>query len=240
MKINKIYNEDNLVTMKKMPNNFVDYTLTSPPYNVGSNQLNGEGKKYETFNDKLKEEDYLNNQIQVIQEALRVTRLHVIYNIQMLSANKLSVLKLFGHFADNIKDIIIWNKRHGVPAMESGVFNAAFEYFIIFSNDQPNKRKFYDTTFKGTQQNVFEIKNKHSNPFAKDHKAIMPLDLPRYFMQLMGKENDIWYDPYGGTGTTAIAAIKEKRNWILSEINSKYVDISNKRINPYINQTTLF
>ena len=35
MEINKIYNESNLETMAKMPDNFVDYVLTSPPYNVG-------------------------------------------------------------------------------------------------------------------------------------------------------------------------------------------------------------
>ena len=240
MQIHKIYNEDCLVTMKSMKNDFVDYTLTSPPYNVGGNGLYGEGKKYDGFNDKLNEEEYLQNQIQVIEEALRVTKMHVIYNIQMLSANKRSVLKLFGYFADRIKEIIIWNKRHGTPAMEPGVFNAAFEYFIIFSNDQPNKRKFYDTTFRGNQQNVFEIKNKHSNPFAKEHKAIMPTDLPRYFMQLMGKENDIWYDPYTGTGTTCVAAILEKKRWIGSEINPNYIKVANDRIEPFIRQTSLF
>jgi DNA modification methylase len=176
----------------------------------------------------------------LINELLRVTKYHVFYNIQLLSGNKNSVMKLMGVFADNIKEIIIWNKKNGVPAMEQGVFNSAYEYIIVFSNDQPNKRKFYDTEFRGTQNNVFTIKNTHSNPFSDVHKAIMPLDIPRYFMQLFGKEKDIWYDPYMGTGTTAVAAIEEKRKFIGSEISQEYIDLANKRLEPYLTQQTLF
>ena len=60
IEINKRYNENNLETMAKMPNGFVDYILTSPPYNVGKNQLNGEGKKYILNNDTLCNMDYFN------------------------------------------------------------------------------------------------------------------------------------------------------------------------------------
>ena len=240
MELNKIYNEDCLETMAKMPNDFVDYSLTSPPYNVGNNQLNGEGKKYESINDKMTKDEYFENQKQVIEELLRVTKYHLFYNIQMLSNNKQSILKLMGYFNDKIKEIIIWDKKFGVPAMEFGVFNSAFEYIIIFSNDQPNKRKFYDVDFKGTQQNVFRIKNKHSNPFSDKHKAIFPLDLPRHFMQVFGNENDIWFDCYMGTGTTAVAAIEEKRKFIGSEIFKEYCDLANNRIKPYLTQTKLF
>lgn len=237
---NKIYCESNLETMAKMPNKSIDYALTSPPYNVGKNGLNGEGKKYDLHNDTLNKDDYFEQQKELITELLRVTKKHVFYNIQMLSGNKASLLKLMGYFSENIKEIIIWNKKHGVPAMEPGVFNSAYEYIIIFSNDQPSKRKFYDVSFRGNQNNVFVVKNTHSNPFAKQHKAIMPLDIPRYFMITFGKENDIWYDPYMGTGTTAVAAIEEKRQWIGSEISNEYVTLANNRLRPYLEQTSLF
>tara|TARA_R110000796_G_C14484562_1_gene427080 strand:- start:56 stop:781 length:726 start_codon:yes stop_codon:yes gene_type:complete len=237
---NKIYCESNLETMAKMPNKSIDYALTSPPYNVGKNGLNGEGKKYDLHNDTLNKDDYFEQQKELIKELLRVTKKHVFYNIQMLSGNKASLLKLMGYFSENIKEIIIWNKKHGVPAMEPGVFNSAYEYIIIFSNDQPSKRKFYDVSFRGNQNNVFVVKNTHSNPFAKQHKAIMPLDIPRYFMITFGKENDIWYDPYMGTGTTAVAAIEEKKQWIGSEISNEYVTLANNRLRPYLEQISLF
>lgn len=236
MEINKIYCESNLETMAKMPDNFVDYVLTSPPYNVNTERI----AKYKDFKDDLTQDNYFEQQKELITELLRITKKHIFYNIQMVSGNKIALHKLIGHFANNIKEVIIWQKI-GQPAISEKVFNSAFEYIIIFSNDEPNKRYFSDANFKrGTQSNIFKILNSHSNPFAKEHKAIMPLDIPRYFMINFGNESDIWYDPYMGTGTTAVAAIEERKNWIGSEISEEYYNISNKRLQPYLNQQTLF
>ncbi len=54
------------------------------------------------------------------------------------------------------------------------------------------------------------------------------------------KEGDIIYDPFMGSGTTAIAAIKYKRNFIGSEISPEYCALAEKRIKPYLQQTTMF
>jgi site-specific DNA-methyltransferase (adenine-specific) len=139
MEINKIYCESNLETMAKMPNNFVDYVLTSPPYNVGYNQMNGDDtKKYKDYKDNL--DDYFLNQKNLIDELLRVTKNHIFYNIQMLGNNKVDFLNLLGHFKDNIKDIIIWQKNM-IPHIEQGVISSSFEFIIIFSNQQPEKKE---------------------------------------------------------------------------------------------------
>jgi DNA modification methylase len=236
MEINKIYCESNLETMKRMPDNFIDYVLTSPPYNVNTERI----AKYKDFKDDLTQDSYFEQQKELITELLRITKKHIFYNIQMVSGNKIALHKLIGHFANNIKEVIIWQKI-GQPAISEKVFNSAFEYIIIFSNDEPNKRYFSDANFKrGSQSNIFKILNSHSNPFAKEHKAIMPLDIPRYFMINFGNENDTWYDPYMGTGTTAVAAIEERKNWLGSEISKEYLDIANKRLQPYLDQQTLF
>jgi len=239
LELNKIYNESNLDTMKRMPDNFVDYVLTSPPYNFGYNNMYGNGvKKYNEYKDNI--DDYFGNQKVLIDELLRVTKKHIFYNIQMLGNNKVSFLSLLGNYKNNIKDIIIW-KKSMIPHIEKGILSSSFEFIIIFSNDAPDKKKFYDANFGiGKMSNVFEIFNSHSNPFAKDHRAIMPLDIPRYFMINFGNKDDLWYDPYMGTGTTAIGAILEKRNWIGSEISGKYCELANKRIKPYLQQQNLF
>ena len=239
MELNKVYCESNLETMKRMPDGFIDYVLTSPPYNVGYNQMNGDNtKKYKEFDDNLT--NYYESQKQLINELLRVTKKHIFYNTQMLGNNKIDFLNLMGTFKDKIKDIIIW-KKNAIPHIEPGIFNSSFEFIIIFSNDSPDKKKFYDANFKrGSESNVFKIKNTHSNKFSDFHKAVMPLDIPRYFMQNFGKENDIWYDPYNGTATTSIAAIMEKKQFIGSEISKEYFDLGNNRINNELNQQTLF
>ena len=235
MEINTIYNEDCFDTIAKMPNNFVDYTLTSPPYNVGNNNM--VEKKYNNFNDKL--DNYFENQKNLINELLRVTKKHIFYNIQMLGNNKIDFLKLLGYFNNKIKDIIIWEKN-GIPHIEPGILNSSFEFIIIFSNDFPEKKKFYDANFKGNFNNVIKTLNPHSNPFSKKHKAIMPLDIPRLLLQKFGKKNDIWYDCYMGTGTTALACVLEKRNYIGSEISKEYIDLCYKRLKPYLTQSSLF
>jgi DNA modification methylase len=237
IQLNKIYCESNLETMAKMPNKSIDYVLTSPPYNVKTKRI----AKYKDFKDGFSQEQYFEQQKELITELLRVTKNHIFYNIQMLSGNKIALHKLIGHFAENIKEVIIWRKGFGEPAISQKVFNSAFEYIIIFSNNEPKKRLFSDANFKrGTQSNIFEILNSHSNPFANVHKAIMPLDIPRYFMINFGKEKDIWFDPYMGTGTTAVAAIEEKRQWVGSEISNEYVTLANNRLRPYLEQTSLF
>ena len=234
--VNKIYNECNLTTCSKIENGSVDYVLTSPPYNVSSKSLS----KYNDFTDDFTDDEYFEQQKTLINELLRITKNHIFYNIQMVSGNKLALHKLIGHFANKIKEVIIW-KKVGQPAISENVFNSAFEYIIIFSNNEPNKRYFNDANFtRGTQSNVFQIKNSHSNPYAEVHKAIMPLDIPRYFMQNFGKENDLWYDPYNGAGTTSVAAIMEKRNYIGSEISPEYYEIGNTRINNTASEPTLF
>jgi site-specific DNA-methyltransferase (adenine-specific)/modification methylase len=236
LELNKIYCESNLDTMKRMEDKSIDYVLTSPPYNVFNKSL----AKYKDFKDDFSQEQYFEQQKELIEQMLRVTKNHIFYNIQMVSGNKIALHKLIGYFSKNIKEVIVWQKT-GQPAISEKVFNSCFEYIIIFSNNEPNKRYFSDANFKrGTQNNIFKILNSHSNPFAEHHKAIMPLDIPRYFMINFGKDNDIWYDPYIGTGTTAVAAIEEKRNWIGSEISQEYTDLANKRLKPYLTQTSLF
>lgn len=236
MEINKIYCESNLETMARMPDGFVDYTLTSPPYNIKNERI----AKYEDFSDDFNELEYYNQQVELITNLLRVTKKHIFYNIQMVSGNKLALHKLMGYFADKIKEVIIWQKV-GQPAISEKVFNSAFEYILVFSNDSPEKRYFSDAKFKRwTQSNIFKIKNTHNNPYSDVHKAIMPLDIPRYFMGHFGESNDLWYDPYMGTGTTAVAALKESRQYVGSEISTKYLEISERRINEFSSQITLF
>ena len=122
LEINKIYCESNLETMSKMPKGFVDYVLTSPPYNVNTERI----AKYKDFKDDLTQDSYFEQQKELITELLRITKKHIFYNIQMVSGNKIALHKLIGYFANNIKEVIIWQKI-GQPAISEKVFNSAFK-----------------------------------------------------------------------------------------------------------------
>lgn len=90
-------------------------------------------------------------------------------------------------------------------------------------------------------ENVFNfIESPNNDENCPIHKATYSSILCRKLMLLYSKQGDIIYDPFMGTGTTAIACIKEKRNYVGSEISKNYVDWANKRIKQETNQLTLF
>lgn len=72
------------------------------------------------------------------------------------------------------------------------------------------------------------------------HPAVFPEQLAADHIYTWSNEGDIVYDCFGGSGTTAKMAHQQKRKWILSEISSEYCELAEKRIAPYLKQTTLF
>ena len=67
------------------------------------------------------------------------------------------------------------------------------------------------------------------------HPAPFPIDLPYRLVQLYSFESDIILDPFMGSGTTAIAALKSSRKYIGFEISEDYIKLTNKRVLPYRN-----
>ena len=62
------------------------------------------------------------------------------------------------------------------------------------------------------------------------HPAPFPEELPNRLIKLFSFTNDIVIDPFMGSGTTAIAAIKNNRNFVGYEINKEYINLANNRI----------
>ena len=72
------------------------------------------------------------------------------------------------------------------------------------------------------------------------HPAIFPEKLAANHIVSWSNENDLVYDPFMGSGTTAKMSHIYKRNWIGSDMSKEYVDIANKRLKQYIDQLTMF
>ena len=72
------------------------------------------------------------------------------------------------------------------------------------------------------------------------HPAPFPIELPYRLIQLYSFKDDIILDPFIGSGTTAIAALKSKRHYIGYETNKDYILLAKKRIEDYKNEKTLF
>lgn len=83
----------------------------------------------------------------------------------------------------------------------------------------------------------WDIPNK---PTKNKHYAAYNIDLLIKPILSGCKEKGIIYDPFMGSGSTAEACLRSNRKFIGSELNKDYIEISNKRLNPYLTQTKLF
>ena len=186
--------------------------------------------KYLGFSDAMPEREYYLWTASILSGLLRITKKHIFYIIQMLAANKLTLLKILNDFQDNFKDIIIWNKSTVPPAIEPGVMNSKFEFIIIFSNQRPHLRKFDYLNFRGNFNNVIEGKSAGDNLSARYHKATFPNYLIETIIKNFSTPGDIILDPMMGSGTTAESCLLSNRNFIGIEINSKYCEIAEERL----------
>ena len=244
MQINKVYNENCLDTMAKMPDKFVDLVVTSPPYNMRTRIRNGQyttreksehfSKKYKHFDDAMPINEFYEFHKSVLTELLRVSKI-VCYNFQIVTGSKEAFFKIIGDFNKDIKDIIIWDKGSGQPAMHGMVLNSCYEMILILEDDKRAGRAIQNAKFKrGKMNNILRIgRGKKASDI---HGAIFPEQLPFELINAFSEKEALIYDPFMGSGTTAKMAIANNRNWIGSEISSEYCDIISERIK----QTKLF
>lgn len=242
--IDNIYNVDCLAGMKQMVADSVDLVITSPPYNFGLRLHTGKYTRWtpgETFGytglpanrydnrmrDALSMDDYYAWQCQCIDEMLRVSKGPVFYNIMMITGNKVALLKLMGHYSDHIREILIWDKMSSEPAMHEGVLNREFEFVIVFDKHDCKGCQFpVMNAERGTLSNVLRIGKNRSTK----HRAAFPVLLPQTLIHYLAPQGGVILDPFLGSGTTAIAAIKEDRHYIGFEINEEYFYDAEKRI----------
>lgn len=269
MEVNKIYNESNLETMGRMPNNFIDLTVTSPPYDNLRN-YNGYSFPFE----------------EIAKELYRVTKeggvLVWVVGDSCIDGSESGTsfsqaLKII-NIGFNLHDTMIYRKNNFIP-LNHKRYEQVFEYMFVFTKGRPKtfnalkvrsltggqrknwknlgaskdlegnnklKRKEEITTTSEyrIKDNIWDY-NVGQNQSTKDqiafkHTAIFPEQLAADHIYSWSNEGDLVYDCFGGSGTTAKMAHLQKRNWILSEISEEYCQLAEKRIAPYLAQMSMF
>ena len=256
MKINTIYNENCIETMNRMPDNFIDLIVTSPPY--------FNAREYSQY---LSVKYYMQKMKEIFTDAFRCLKQSrmCIVNISpvLVEREKRSKqryrIPLPFYYVPMMEEIgfefledIIWKKPDGAAANRNGGFNVnrkpvaykpniVTEYILVFKKPAPF---LIDKVLKNTslvadgyeRTNVWEMnpetKSKHSAPF--------PEKLALNCVQYYSYEGDLVYDPFTGSGTTLKMAHLQHRKWIGSEISSEYTELANKRIAPYLTVQDLF
>jgi site-specific DNA-methyltransferase (adenine-specific) len=246
MRLNKIYNENCLDTMARMPDGFVDLSVTSPPY------------------DSLRDyKGYCFDFENVARELFRVTKQGgvVVWIVNDATKNGSETLTsfrqvlFFNQIGFNL-ETMIWEKT-GSGCLGSNKFYAQnFEYMFILTKGMPkttnlicdreNKVKSGSVKVNENLDKTGKGKNRiiKRKPFGKrnniwrfdtqknaEHPAPFPERLANDHIISWSNEGDLVYDPFMGSGTTAKMALLNNRKFVGSEIAKEYCEIATNRIN---------
>ncbi len=226
--------------MSELPDSSVHFVFTSPPYNVGKE-----------FDQDYTLEEYLDFLRRVFQEVHRVLVFggRVCINIGSIGrrpyiplASYVNLLMIdLGFF---MRGEVIWHKlKAGAKGIHFGTWLSAVnpvmfnchEYILVFSKgrfkrDCPEGRR--STISKEDYMKYTESVLYVNTESAKriGHPAPFPVELPRGFIELYTFSGEVVLDPFMGSGSTAIAALKTGRRFVGYEINEAYIRLANERI----------
>lgn len=234
--------------MKEIPDNSLHLMVTSPPYNVS--------KEYD---EDLSLKEYLELLRNVFSETFRVLVHGGRACINVANLGRKPYIPLSDHISHMMIEIgfkmrgeIIWAKGAGAgvsmawgswQSASNPVLRDTHEYILIFSKDTFERKKenrentITKEQFMEWTKSVWTM-NPESAKKVK-HPAPFPIELPFRLIQLYTFKGDIILDPFMGSGSTAIAALKSERNYVGYDIDPIYIRIAEERIRPYQQQITL-
>ena len=252
---NKIYNENNIKTMEKIPDNHCHGIITSPPYNLGRNP-NHRRKDQEDYNlytdnvDNLTEDEYLEVRTNEFKEFQRIVKEDgvILYNMSYSKENPMLPLLLMNKIHNEtdltVADVITWKKNKANPFQTSpNKLTRISELIYVIVN------KKHLHTFKANKE-ISKINEKTKQKFYKNYtnliearnndgiicklKASYSEELVSKLINIYFPENSIIYDPFMGICTTARACEKINRNYIGSELDQEHYQIGISLLNKVV------
>ena len=235
--LDKIYCKSSEL-MEEIPDNSIHLMVTSPPYNV---------KK--EYDEDLSLEEYRLLLKRVFQETYKklVTGGRACINVANLGRKP--YIPLHSYIIEDMLDTgffmrgeIIWNKAASAsPSTAWGSWQSAanpvlrdiHEYILVFSKESFSRKRankkntITKEDFMEWTKSVWTFSAVSARSIG--HPAPFPEELPHRLIQLYTFEGDIILDPFCGSGTTCLTAIKDGRHYIGYDIEEKYVELANKR-----------
>ncbi len=240
---------DCLDLLRTIPDESLALVITSPPYNIG--------KEYEK---KLKLESYLAQQAAVIRECVRCLspKGSICWQVGNY-VDRGAIIPLdtvlypiFTGLGLRMRNRIIWHFEHGLHC--SRRFSGRYETIIWFTKSEeytfnldpvrvpqkypgkkyfkgPNAGKYSCNPLGKNPGDLWVIPNVKSNHVEKTgHPCQFPVELIERFVLSLTDERDWVFDPFLGTGTTVVAAIRHKRRGAGAEMVEKYVRLARQRV----------
>ncbi len=238
--INKIFCKTSEV-MSEIPDNSVHLMVTSPPYNVG--------KEYD---ENLSLNEYREFLKKVFKETYRVLVPGGRACINIANLGRKPYIPLHSYIIEDMLNIgylmrgeIIWDKGTSAsPSTAWGTYLKAnnpvlrdiHEYILIFCKEtftrlNPTKRKSTITKeeFLEYTKSIWRFPAERASRIG--HPAPFPVELPYRLTQLYTFEEEVILDPFVGSGSSCLAALKTNRKYIGYEIDQTYCALAEQRIN---------
>lgn len=233
--LNNIIHGDCLQVMRAMPSRCIDVIITSPPYNLLNSTGNGLKKNtncgkwknaaikdgYNQYNDNMPYKKYIEWQKECVAEMVRIIKDDgaIFYNNKNRVQNGLiqdrgEIVREFP-----LRQVITW-KRSGAINFNPGYFLPTTEQIYLIC-----RKPFRLAKGANKFTDVWEIKQEMQNP----HPAPFPEELIDRIVQ--STTGNIILDPFCGSGTTAISALRFGRQFIMIEQSKVYCELSKARIN---------
>lgn len=250
MKINKVYLGNCLRIMKNIDDNFIDLTVTSPPYDDLRNY-----KGYSFEFEKIAEELFRVTKdggvvVWVVGDKIK----------DGYSLTSFSQALFFKKIGFNIHDVMIYKKKN-TPFMRKNAYTKCFEYMFILTKGKPktfnplkiptvrsgkemlvankkadgiNKKVLKELKKEKTKINIWDyavgLGGTTRDRIAFKHPAIFPEKLAEDHIKSWSNEGDLVFDPMCGSGTTLKMAMLNNRNFIGCDMSKEYVKIAKIRL----------
>jgi site-specific DNA-methyltransferase (adenine-specific) len=231
---------DSAETMEQIPDNSLHLMITSPPYNASK-----------AYDEDLSLQEYLHMLRRVFAETYRVLVKGGRACVNVANLGRKPYIPLSDHISLMMTEIgflmrgeIIWNKGAGAgvsmawgswKSASNPVLRDVHEYILIFSKGDFGRKRgegqedtIEKVDFMAWTKSVWDMNTESAKKVG--HPAPFPEELPHRLIQLYSFSGDVILDPFMGSGTTAVAALKAGRKYIGYEIEPDYVELANQRI----------
>ena len=233
----KIYQGDCLEVMRSMRSGSIDLIFTSPPYNLGRSSSGGKrvkrsntntvwpaseilDKGYATYGDDRNPAEYVEWQKQSLTECWRLLSDDgaIFYNHKPRVMQKVLRTPLDLNPGLPVRQIVIWDRGSGFNS-NSSFFTPSHEWIVIFA--KPNFKFAHQSP---RVRDVWKIAPERGNA----HPAPFPVELP--LTAIKNTSARVVLDPYMGSGTTGVAALKCGRQFVGIELDAAYIETAKARL----------
>lgn len=228
IELNTIYNMDCLEGMKAIPDGSVDAVITDPPYGISynTNRRKGEHK----FKTEIANDDNFDFITEYINGCYRILKNDSACYMFCSTKTLPFFIEKTKDAGFTLKNIIVWDKGNWTCGDLKGQYGQQWEPLLLLNKGRKefNGKRYGD---------VWSIARVSSDKL--QHQNEKPLDLIRRCVLTHSDVGNTIFDGCMGSGTTAVACIKERRNYIGFELDEEYYRKSLDRIQRELSQPSL-